>query len=260
MRSVIFMLVISLVLPVQGAIYKWVDEQGVVQYSDQARGGAEQIKLPEPSIYRPPERKTGASSARQATPYESEQPLSTGAVVYQGLNIIKPVNGGTLRSSSGQVQVLLEILPALAPGHSLKLYLDGKEVASGVTASEVMLDNVQRGAHTLYASVIDSGHQLRISSASVRFHLHRHRDKVQDHIKLPADNQRAFIPGFEQINGDNIPFDGGFDGAGKYPRIPQGGNLYPGRSDGTGQFPPLPQSPDTFDASPSTYAPNYNQN
>jgi len=141
-------------------VYRWVDEQGQQHYSDQWRPGAERIRIQTTPTYspRPLERPaaTGAEPARKAQRYES-------------LVIVSPAQEEVLWNIEGQLRVSLRTEPPLLPEHDLRLYLDGqlREIPEGST--EVVLNDVFRGAHTLRAEVTDATGAVLIESQPVTF-------------------------------------------------------------------------------------------
>jgi hypothetical protein len=67
--------------------------------------------------------------------------------------------------------VRLRSEPALASGDRLLLYLDGKLVEGDGDAYEHTLANLERGAHSLSALIIDAAGDEKIRSAPRVFHV-----------------------------------------------------------------------------------------
>lgn len=145
-------------------IYRWVDENGVVNYSDTAHPGAEQIEIGEIQTTRfatptaPPEQASKPSSESNGKSYES-------------VTIQRPQPEETLWNLEGMLDVQVAVKPTLRSGDRLALYLDGQAVA-GVPAgaTSFTIDKVYRGMHTLRAAVRDpDGRELGTSPAITFF-------------------------------------------------------------------------------------------
>jgi len=146
--------------------YRWVDENGVVNYSDTPHPGAERIDLGE------------VQTTRFAAPAPAPAPASPSGTApatgggYESISIQRPQPEETLWNLQGLLDVQVSIQPSIQSGHRLALYLDGQPVA-GVPAgaSSFTIDKVYRGMHTLRAAVRDSGGRELASSQTVRFYV-----------------------------------------------------------------------------------------
>ena len=167
MKKILLILSLLFTLTAQAAVYKWVDENGTIHFSDQPQPGAEQIELSEPTVYSTQERYRPAYRPPSATGADS---ASKG---YEALTITSPSDGTTVRSNNGRVMVTLDLSPNLRSGNKFRVYMDGKEVSSGLITSSLQLLNVDRGSHTLYAVVVNGSGKELIRSNTVTFHLQR---------------------------------------------------------------------------------------
>jgi len=156
-----------LALPVAAVdVYRWVDGEGNVIFSDTPREGAEKVQLRETTIV-PGERPTVKLSPDDAVP---EVPV---ALPYTAATIVEPPDQGTLRNDQ-MVTVTVGLAPALqtAFGHRLQLFVDGQPHGGPALAASFVLEGVERGAHTLEAVVLgDQGEEL-IRTPSSTFFLH----------------------------------------------------------------------------------------
>ena len=149
------------------AVYRWVDAEGNVVFSDTPQDGAELIELGEPTIV-PHEEfapKPGAEEAAPDTPQE---------LPYEEVFIAAPENDATLRNEP-EIVVTVATEPALQTefGHKVQLYMDGAAYGPPGETTQFTLTNLDRGTHRLAAAVLGiSGRELARSDESV-FHLHR---------------------------------------------------------------------------------------
>jgi hypothetical protein len=145
--------------------YRWVDENGVVHYSDKPQPGAEEVELESaPAVSTPPPRRTPASR-RTA---EGEQ-ASDAAVGYDTLEIASPAAEETLWNLGGVLNVSLDLQPALKQGHQLRVYFDGNPQL--LNSTQFQLQEVYRGVHNLQAEVLDENGELLIRSQPNRFYV-----------------------------------------------------------------------------------------
>ena len=152
---------------IHAELYKKVDEQGNITYSDVPSGAAKPVQPPGLSTYGTP------NQHKQTTkkPPDATKPATTN---YTALAIASPANDEALRDNSGTVTVKISLTPALdtKSGHKLALLLDQKSAAVAQT-SEVALTDVERGEHTLKVQVTDPNGRILKESAEINFQLHR---------------------------------------------------------------------------------------
>lgn len=147
--------------------YRWVDEDGVVHYSDRPHEGAEEVQLEgAPAINLPPARRSVPRSGPQATARDDESGTASG---YQRLEFASPTAEETLWNIGGDLNVSLNLQPALQSGHRVRVYFDG--VPRMVSGTQFQLQEVYRGVHNLQAEVLDQNDRLMIRSDPVRFYV-----------------------------------------------------------------------------------------
>lgn len=134
------------------AVWKWVDDKGVVHYSDRPVPGATRIEINTGTRYESSEPQTPA--VEPATAPADEPPPAT---QYQTVQITSPANDEAVVNTAGQVSVQVQVEPGLQSGHSLYLYLDGLLIEGFPrNGTSHTLTNVPRGTHTLIVTVHDS--------------------------------------------------------------------------------------------------------
>jgi predicted phage tail protein len=150
-------------------VYKWVDEQGNVHFSDTPNPQAEAVELKPQPAYTPaeiPDNNT-ASEAMDSVPAEALTPN------YQ-LSITAPTQEQAMWANDGKVTVSAQTTPSLSAerGDKLLFNLDGI-ASSPTTATRFTFKNVYRGAHSVSVSVIDSQGKTLSTSNTVTFYVHR---------------------------------------------------------------------------------------
>ena len=160
------LLLISLMFtPVAHAetVYKTVDDEGNIVFSDSKTEGAEVLEIKEAQTINVPE----IRSFKTATLKEKQK-----TVIYTRLVITSPENDATIHSNAGNVSVGFTLEPALNEKDLMVLFMDEKQVLTG-KASEFSLANIDRGTHTVYVAVKDEKDKLLKRSGNVVFHVRR---------------------------------------------------------------------------------------
>lgn len=143
-------------------LYKWVDDDGVVHYSDQPHAGAEKIQVAKPQTY-------AATRVPKPAPSSTTTQPAPAQGYYRRVQITSPSDGDVFVNTGGRVPVAVDLEPAIAPGHQLWFSLDGQRVESlGVNATEGTLEDVDRGDHTVAVSITDASGNV-VANASVSF-------------------------------------------------------------------------------------------
>jgi len=158
-------------LLVAGAVcaqaYTWVDEDGVVHYSDRPHPGAVQFQLPTSG------RSSTATRARVPTtrraapepePAAADKPFS-----YEILEVSSPAAEETLWNIEGVLNVTLNLQPSLQQGHRVRVFFDG--TPSMVSGTSFQLEEVYRGVHNVQVEILDAAGKLMIRSLPNRFYV-----------------------------------------------------------------------------------------
>ena len=161
----------ALLLPGVAAavICKTVEPDGTVSYADVPAAECNSpVKLPPYSRYAPrqpaaPREQTSSATGTQVSDFAG----------YQSARIVQPESNGTVRNNEGMVPVVMVTEPALQPGHKVEYRLDGKKIEGSFTGTSVVLNNVDRGTHTVTARIVDPTGVSLIEAPGVRFTLRR---------------------------------------------------------------------------------------
>ena len=144
--------------------YRWVDENGVVHYSDRPQPGAEQIVLPESSTTTVRRFPQAADGEDEQEAVEEEQPFR-----YESIEIASPAPEETLWNIEGVLNVSVALTPALQAGHQVRVYFDGEPRM--VTGTSFQIQEVWRGVHNVQVEVLNAGGELMIRSRTNRFYV-----------------------------------------------------------------------------------------
>jgi hypothetical protein len=145
-------------------IYRWVDADGVVHYSDQASPGAEKIVTAGSSSSA-----TSGSGARGASgPIAQAPQRSAGGLNYAEFSITSPASEQTFFGDD-VVAVHLNLNPTLRPNQSITWHLNGKQLDFPPDAVSFALPRLDRGTYALAATITDQQTSESETSNSVTF-------------------------------------------------------------------------------------------
>jgi hypothetical protein len=155
-------------LPLRAAVvYKWVDADGVVHFSDQPVPGAEKIVTA-----------TGTSrgGASLSTYPGSSPPKAKGTATplnFEEFAITSPGKEETITGNQ-PVNVHLALQPQLKPTQSITWFLNGSALSSQAPdATQFTLEDLPRGTYTIGATVMDQSSGESKSADSVTFYVVR---------------------------------------------------------------------------------------
>ena len=143
-------------------VYKWVDAQGVIHYSDQPHPEAQVIDVqPKNTVSSTPvapAANAGGKPAAAGTRYRCD--------------LIRPENDEVFLNTS-TVSARLRLEPELTPGDQVAVAIDGKRLTNQPTVgTEFVMTDVDRGTHTLMMIIYDrTGKQELCTTSTVTFHV-----------------------------------------------------------------------------------------
>ncbi len=168
MRTIIGIFAVLAAGVVMAQAYRWVDENGVVHFSDRPVEGAERIVLPSDGTRPRPQPAAPSFAATTAAPQETAQPPEV--FKYESIEIVAPAPEETLWNIEGVLNVSMRVVPALRQGDQIRVYFDGQE-RTLTNSSSLTLDEVYRGVHNIQAEIIDSTGKLMARSLPNRFYV-----------------------------------------------------------------------------------------
>jgi hypothetical protein len=168
MRTILFtflfyLLALACTVSMAATVYKWVDEEGVVHYSDQPHENAQKVELKAPQTYSAPKTSAPAQSSRSTPARKSS--------AYQSCTVSEPANEQAFLNTD-TVTAGVTVQPAVRPGDTAVVTLDGSPVP-GVppTGGQFTISPVDRGTHTIQMVVKDPDGTTVCSSAPVTFYV-----------------------------------------------------------------------------------------
>jgi hypothetical protein len=164
-RPIFVLVCLMAAAPALSEAYRWVDDDGVIHFSDRPREGAEVVHLSEYS------RNTGARLYTDSNPAsnDDDQQDADQPFAYQSIAITSPGSEQTLWNIEGVLNVSVSLTPGLQRGHQVRAYFDGQ--ARMVSGTTFQIEEVWRGAHNIQVEIVDSTGKLMIRSDPTRFYV-----------------------------------------------------------------------------------------
>lgn len=135
MRILLLILYLFAIPVLAADVYRSVDENGNVIYTDKPTPDAEKIRIDDIQTIEGPDVK----------PFKYTPAKSDTGPTYN-IKITSPENDAAIRSNNGDISIVASVSPGLSVGQQLILYMDGSVAATG--GPKFDLTNVDRGTHT----------------------------------------------------------------------------------------------------------------
>jgi hypothetical protein len=143
-------------------IYRWVDKDGIVHYSDQPGApNAERVEIANSNEYEA----TPADSGSAGTYSQPQAPTP-----YVSLTITQPAADQVFFGADANITAAAELGGELRSDNTLVFFLDGNRLSAEGEGS-VQLPSLDRGTHFLRAAVLDQNDKPLITSEQVTFHV-----------------------------------------------------------------------------------------
>ncbi len=158
-------LIALLFLPVLALaqVYKHVDENGNVTFTDKPPEGSQKIEI----------RPTNTSAPPPVIAYPAQEATVEVAAVKYSLEITSPNNDTIIPRGPGNFSVSASITPSLQGGHKLQLLLDGVPEGEPQSHSSWALTNVFRGSHLLEVKLLNEKGKEMAKSGPVTVYVFR---------------------------------------------------------------------------------------
>lgn len=159
---------------VSAELYKWIDQNGVVHYTDKRPDETAQQQELSGYLARIGNKRVSRTS-------ESEN-------LYPAFSITSPGQGETVRNAEAKMDIAVQIDPPLTENHFLQIYLDGLEVGEQTKSTELTLQQVTKGTHRLQARILDESGQTISKTQEVTFQLREPADlrKIAPNLVSPV--------------------------------------------------------------------------
>ncbi|MGL5048663.1 MAG: DUF4124 domain-containing protein [Shewanella sp.] len=148
----------------QATVYKWVDKDGKVHYSDEPQPNAQIVELKDKTLNQitlpPPKADLNHSNH------------VIGSVPYQ-VNITSPTEEETVRDNNGDFEVITTITPELKSQYLMAIKVNGKLIGQPQIGGTFKLKNIDRGEHILVVDAMTQNGKVFASSSPRKIFLHQ---------------------------------------------------------------------------------------
>ncbi len=182
-RFLIALLLASVPVLAPAEVYRSVDAQGNVVYSDQPGQGGKKVDLPEISTYEPKPVPPGTLDTNAAANQAKANPATQ-------LSFVQPGADETIFDNQGNVAVALRVEPPLQPTQRLALQVDDG-AAVETNQPTYQFTGLDRGTHTVHAWVVGADGQTGSPKAAVTFHLRQASTLFRNPAPAGSTIQRA---------------------------------------------------------------------
>ena len=163
MRAFTLFSLLLLSLFAQATVYKWVDKDGKVHYSDEPHPNAEVVELKE---------KTLNQIALPPVKNDADDSQVIQQIQYQVV-ITSPTEEETVRDNNGDFQVTATVTPEIKSQYLMALKLDGQTVGQPQVGGIFQLKNIDRGEHTIVVDAMTQNGKVFASSSPRKIFLHQ---------------------------------------------------------------------------------------
>ncbi|MFB2803303.1 DUF4124 domain-containing protein [Shewanella seohaensis] len=163
MRAFTLISLLLLSLFAQATVYKWVDKDGKVHYSDEPHPNAEVVELKE---------KTLNQIALPPVKNDADDSQVIQQIQYQVV-ITSPEEEETVRDNNGDFRVTATVTPEIKSQYLMALKLDGQTVGQPQVGGIFQLKNIDRGEHTIVVDAMTQNGKVFASSSPRKIFLHQ---------------------------------------------------------------------------------------
>jgi len=174
--TVVVILLVLAAMSQAAEVYKIVDADGNITYTDQpGASAAERLNL----------RRINQAAAPAARVEDGPTANAEADLVgYSSARISSPVHQAVILHNQANIIVQLALEPQLQPGHLVRFSVNGVAQGLPVSATAYQLDNIERGSHSIGAAVVDGKNRVLIAAKPVIVHVKRHFKRNQPSFQL----------------------------------------------------------------------------
>ncbi|WP_148861654.1 DUF4124 domain-containing protein [Marinobacter fonticola] len=152
----------------QAEVYKRVDAQGNVTYSDEPLSGGQAIKVEPVTTVTLPK----ADQVREIVERGGEGEEQQSSQRYGSVTFMAPEDESAFHSGSGDITFSVSSQPALRSGHLFEVTLDGQPIGQNASG-RFSVNNVFRGTHKASVNIVDSQGRIIQPGQNISFTIHR---------------------------------------------------------------------------------------
>ncbi len=155
LQPFLYILLVTLLTPLYADVYRYVDKNGNVIFTDSPPEGsnAKKIVVKEPtteSAFEP------AQSEVYLKPAPTKKPTkNTSASINYSISVSSPENGIAINAPGGSLNVVVSVQPPPQQEYKIRIMVDGYEAATS-DSPIATVTGLNRGQHSINAQLLDS--------------------------------------------------------------------------------------------------------
>lgn len=165
---ILFTLLSTLTSLSYAEIYRSVDEDGNIHFSDTGLPDTKEVQLQDSNMFSTNEKINSTDSELSIDNVDLFEPI----IQYQA-TILSPENDMAVRSNDGSININVSTTPKKENTHTFQLYLDGKKLGSPQMSSSIRALNIDRGTHQVQVELLNSKGRTLAKTQIVTVHLLR---------------------------------------------------------------------------------------
>lgn len=163
-----------------GAVYKTVDEQGNVTFTDNPPADSDsrpiKIRPINTQVSTVPPSPAGTGTVSKGEIAEEKPDEEAKEVPYSVSFITQPSDQSTVPPGQTEVAVQISLKPPLQAGHVVKFFHNG-QASAPVTHTQFTLTNLIRGEHKVRAQVFGADGSRKAETQTITFYVKRYRPR-----------------------------------------------------------------------------------
>ena len=174
---ILYFIALMFSLPVFAEVYKVVDNNGNITYTDQPQPDAKLVPLPlvnkmprvQPEPIGKPE--PAANPDAEGTQEAQQTPAFAG---YTQAYILSPAHDQIIPNQQRNVIIQLGLQPQLQPGHRVQFLSNGQPLGAPIGATAYQLEDLERGSYQIGAQIRSAEGKILLSLKPISIHVQRH--------------------------------------------------------------------------------------
>lgn len=148
------------------SVYKQTDADGNVTYSDIPQKNANVMVIPETPVVTTPQTKNIPAAGPNTPSSSTETAADTERKPYTVFSISSPNDQVTFQNER-EIPVTIQLEPALQEGDKIQIYVDGNPYGEPVASTQIQVNQLERGTHTLTAILLDKKNAIVKTSKTI---------------------------------------------------------------------------------------------
>jgi hypothetical protein len=153
----------------QAEIYKHINKDGTVEYTDTPSIDAKPVILPKLTIWHLDK---PLPTPTTTTPNTTSHKPSHKMADYQSLVFVSPQDNSAFYATNGELAVSVKTSPSLQNGDRIEFLVDGQSVLT-TSSTHGTLKNLDRGTHQFSAKIIDKSGKALFSGNTITVTIHK---------------------------------------------------------------------------------------